>query len=169
MFKDRIKEFRRIKASEIRKNPHNWRKHPEHQQEAVYGILSELGMIDALIVYESEREGGITLVDGELRKGLDPDAEWPCVVLDLNDDEADYALTTLDWPTYEAEADRVKLKALLEGIETGYPEVQASLDRMAEHFGAMAPHFSPTSIDDQGQLDKTKTMTCPECGHEFQA
>ena len=29
------------------------------------------------------------------------------------------------------------------------------------------PGFSPTSADDQGQLDKKNPVTCPECGHEF--
>ena len=27
--------------------------------------------------------------------------------------------------------------------------------------------FGPTSVDEQGRLDKKNPVTCPECGHEF--
>lgn len=42
-FKDRIKGFRRVAASSLKPNPKNWRTHPKEQQEALRGVLSEVG------------------------------------------------------------------------------------------------------------------------------
>jgi hypothetical protein len=47
--KDRIKGLRRVKASELKPNSRNWRTHPPAQQEALRGILAEVGFVDALI------------------------------------------------------------------------------------------------------------------------
>ena len=41
--RDRIIDFRRVKASELRPSPHNWRSHPKGQQEALRGVLAEIG------------------------------------------------------------------------------------------------------------------------------
>jgi len=39
------------------------------------------------------------------------------------------------------------------------------LDRMIGNLSH--PMFEPGTEDDQGQLDKKKTIVCPECGHEI--
>jgi hypothetical protein len=49
---DRIKELRRVRAGDLRPHPKNWRKHPEEQQNALRGILAEVGFVDALMVRE---------------------------------------------------------------------------------------------------------------------
>ena len=60
--RDRIKELRRVKASEILPNPANWRTHPKAQQDAMRGILAEVGIADALLVRETP--AGLQLIDG---------------------------------------------------------------------------------------------------------
>ncbi len=50
--RDRIKELRRVKASELSPNPRNWRTHPEGQQDALRGILAEIGYADAILARE---------------------------------------------------------------------------------------------------------------------
>jgi len=50
--RDRIKELRRVKASELAPNPKNWRTHPQEQQDALRGVLAEIGYADALIAAE---------------------------------------------------------------------------------------------------------------------
>src|SRR5262245_6791023 len=47
--RDRITELRRVKASELRPNPKNWRTHPDAQRNALRGVLSEIGYADALL------------------------------------------------------------------------------------------------------------------------
>ena len=41
--RDRIKELRRVPASELLPNPKNWRTHPVAQQDALRGVLAEIG------------------------------------------------------------------------------------------------------------------------------
>ena len=47
--RDRIKELRRVVASELVPNPKNWRSHPPAQQDALKGLLAELGYCDAVL------------------------------------------------------------------------------------------------------------------------
>ena len=41
--KDRVKELRRVPASELRANPKNWRRHPPSQEAALRGVLEDMG------------------------------------------------------------------------------------------------------------------------------
>ena len=47
--RDRIKELRRVKAGRLRPHPNNWRVHPKDQQDALRGLLAEIGYADALL------------------------------------------------------------------------------------------------------------------------
>ena len=51
--RDRIIGLRRVKASELRPNPANWRRHPRAQREALKGVLREIGYADALLARET--------------------------------------------------------------------------------------------------------------------
>ena len=51
-FRDRIKELRRVAASELVPNPRNWRRHPARQAAALRGVLEEVGYADALVCGE---------------------------------------------------------------------------------------------------------------------
>lgn len=42
--RDRVKELRRVRASELLPNPKNWRMHPKKQSDALRGILAEVGI-----------------------------------------------------------------------------------------------------------------------------
>ena len=44
--RDRIKELRRVKAARLRPHPKNWRSHPKAQQDALRGVLAEVGYAD---------------------------------------------------------------------------------------------------------------------------
>ena len=127
--RDRIKELRRVKASELIPNPKNWRTHPVEQQDAMKGVLSELGYADALIAREVDE--GLMLVDGHLRAETTPDSEVPVLVLDINEDEADLMLLTLDPLAAMAGRDEERLDALLEGIEIDNEAVTQLLNNLA--------------------------------------
>lgn len=109
--KDRIKELRRVPASSLRPNPKNWRTHPKAQQDALRGILAEIGMADACLVRELE-DGSLMLIDGHLRAETAADAVVPVLVLDVNESEADKILVTLDPLAAMAEKDAEQLAAL---------------------------------------------------------
>src|SRR5579872_1997953 len=93
--RDRIKELRRVRAAELIPNPKNWRTHPARQQDALRGILAEVGYADALLAREVPGRG-LMLIDGHLRAETTPEAIVPVLVLDLDEAEADKLLAALD-------------------------------------------------------------------------
>jgi len=131
MIRDRIKELRRVKASELSPSPRNWRTHPQSQQEALKGILAEVGYADALLARELP-DGSLELIDGHLRAEITPDQEVPVLVLDLDQDEAAKLLTVLDPLAGLAETNTEALGQLLQEMQTDSAGLQAMLDGLAE-------------------------------------
>ena len=164
--RNRVKELRYVPASQLQPNPKNWRTHPEGQQNALRGILAEVGIAGAVLARETP-EGGLMLIDGHLRADVLQNTEVPVLVLDVNEAEADKLLATIDPLGAMAEADADKLRELLEEVESGNHELSEMLAALAEEHGIIPPDFEPASIDDQGQLDQKAPITCPHCNREF--
>lgn len=130
-FRDRIKDFRRVRAGDLIPNPRNWRIHPKSQADALRGLLAELGFANALLTRELP-DGRLMLIDGHLRKeNVPPDAQVPVLVLDVTGEEADKILLTLDPLATMAEADTERIKALLATVRTESEAVQELLKRTA--------------------------------------
>ncbi len=127
--RDRIKELRRVKAGQLRPHPKNWRTHPESQQDALRGVLAEIGYADALIARELP-DGSLQLIDGHLRAQITPEMEVPVLVVDLDDDEAAKLLVLLDPLASLAETDAALLSELVAAVETENEAVGALLERM---------------------------------------
>jgi hypothetical protein len=124
---DRIKELRRVKASELLKNEMNWRLHPPEQRQALREVLERIGYAGALVARELDG-GGLQLIDGHLRAEVSADEEVPVLVVDLTDEEAKLMLATYDPLSAMADQDDAVFKRLLESI---------SLDGMGPHLGQM--------------------------------
>lgn len=133
VIRDRIKEFRRVKASELVPDPDNWRTHPRSQKLAVSGILSEIGYADALLARETP--AGLMLIDGHLRRELTPDQEVPVLVLDLTEAEAHTMLVLLDPLAAMAGTDKVGLASLLEEVQVDSAALDTMLGKMADKAG----------------------------------
>lgn len=116
--RDRIKDFRRVLASELLPNPKNWRTHPEKQQAALRAVLDEIGYADALIARELP-SGQLMLVDGHLRAETTPHETVPVLVLDVSEAEADKLLVSLDPLAALAGANKQRLDGLLRSVQTG--------------------------------------------------
>jgi hypothetical protein len=139
--RDRVREFRRIAATELQDNTGNWREHPLTQRQVLRSVMEQVGIAGALLVYESERNGGaLTLVDGHLRKGDYPGVEWPCLVLDVTDAEADLLLATHDPITQMAATSRDQLQVLLQGLQGQGQELDAALASIAAANGLELAH-----------------------------
>ena len=110
--RDRIRELRRVPASDLLPNPKNWRTHPKAQQDALRGVLAEVGMADAVLARELP-DGSLMLIDGHLRAETAADATVPVLILDVNEAEADKLLATLDPLAAMAEKDAEQLASLL--------------------------------------------------------
>lgn len=132
--RDRIIDFRRVKASELRPSPRNWRSHPQAQQDALRGILAEVGYVDALLARPLP-DGTLELVDGHLRAETTPEMEVPVLVCDLDDAEAAKVLATFDPLSAMAESNAVMLDSLLRDVDTGSAALQEMLARLAEEAG----------------------------------
>lgn len=128
--KDRIKELRRVSAADLIPNPKNWRKHPKAQQDAMRGLLAQVGYADAVLARETD--DGLMLIDGHLRAETTPDAKVPVLILDVTEAEADLILATHDPVAAMAETDDELLNELMSGIKLESEAVQAMMDEVAD-------------------------------------
>jgi len=130
LIRDRIRELRRVRASQLVPNPRNWRRHPKVQVDALRDLLAEIGYADALLARELA-DGRLMLIDGHLRAETTPDTEVPVLVCDLTPEEADKVLLTLDPLAALAESDADRIKSLLETVRTDSPAVRDLMRRTA--------------------------------------
>ena len=134
--RNRIREFRLVKGSELRHHPRNWRKHPPKQRKAFRALLDEIGFAGVELVYQSERFGGeLTIIDGHMRQEEVGDFEMPCAITDLTDAEADKLLALANPLAAMADTDPEKLDELLQEIDTGSAELQELLADVAKEAG----------------------------------
>ena len=95
VFRDRIKELRRVPANTLIANPKNWRTHSDQQKKILGQLLEEVGYAEALIAGENQ-EGKLVLIDGHLRADMTSDQTVPVLILDVTEEEADKLLILLD-------------------------------------------------------------------------
>lgn len=116
-FKHRIREHRKVCASELLAHPLNPRIHPDAQKSALSAILQEIGFARSLLAYETP-EGKLQLIDGHLRKELFHDQEVMVEILDVNEQEANALLLSLDPLASLAQFDSPTLEALRNASQT---------------------------------------------------
>lgn len=145
--RDRIIGFERIDPAEIEDHPNNasMKTHTASQKSMMEAILREHGIVDALIVYRSERLGGKwCAIDGHMRKNDFPvEGGWPCLITDLTDEEADAHLLVHDPVSQLAELDKKRFAALRTKTQFADAAISGGLD---EIFG--------TPKETKKQLDK---------------
>ena len=150
--RDRIKELRRVPASELKPNPRNWRTHPLQQQDVLRGLLAEVGYADALLARELE-DGSLMLVDGHLRAETTPDAVVPVLVLDVNEDEADKILLTHDPLASMATIAQEHLDQLLATVQTESDAVRVMLDSIGQSPLEALPPSDDGAIADRPEVN----------------
>lgn len=161
VMRDRVKELRRVPASELRANPKNWRTHPPAQEAALKGVLAEIGFADAMIARETE--DGLELIDGHLRREVMGDQEVPVLVLDVTEEEADKLLLTYDPLAAMAHADMNNLLALASLTEFESPAVFDMLEALINGERDVMPMLGDEL--DESIADGVQLCRC-ECGHE---
>jgi len=135
VIRNRIKELRHVKASELIPNEKNWRRHPVSQSEALKGALADIGYADALIAYEDD--GKLILIDGHLRAETTPEMEVPVLITDLNEEEAKKLLMTHDPLGSMAETDQDMLTTLMEDVQFESAAVRDMVESLLEMDGVM--------------------------------
>jgi hypothetical protein len=162
--RDRIVGFERIPAGELLNHEGNFREHPQAQKNAMSGVLSEIGFVGALVVYRSERAGGqYVLIDGHMRKNQFPlDEGMPCVVTDLNDEEADLVLQAFDAVSSLAHLDRRALQDLRDQNEFLDASVRVMLDGIDTALSKSGQGESAPSPGDPQAPAAAEGKTIPE-------
>src|SRR5204863_4766074 len=95
LIRNRIKEHRRVRAGDLVPHEWNFRVHPELQRDALRALYARVGFARSLLAYELP-DGRLKLIDGHLRRDLDPDMEVDVEVLDVDDAEARTLLLSID-------------------------------------------------------------------------
>jgi hypothetical protein len=168
--RDRVRELRRVRASELVPNPKNWRRHPREQSAALKGLLAEIGYADALIARELP-DGRLMLIDGHLRAETTKNAMVPVLVLDVTEAEADKLLLTLDPLAAMAQADQDQVMALLETVRTDSQAVAALLERVAGQEAWQAIDGLREIVDPPAAINKAdelRTKWATEAGQLWQ-
>jgi hypothetical protein len=144
--RNRVKSLRMVPASDLKPNPKNWRTHPKAQQDALRGVLAEVGLADACLARELP-DGSLMLIDGHLRAETLGDGDVPVLVLDVTETEADKLLATLDPLAAMADSDAAKLDELLRNVDTGSEALQKMMAATAAQAG-LYETLSEASEDD---------------------
>src|SRR5256714_13154051 len=93
--RNRIKGHRRVRAGDLVPHEWNYRLHPDGQREALWALYQEVGFARSLLAYELP-DGRLKLIDGHLRREMDPDMEVEVEVLDVSEKEARELLLSID-------------------------------------------------------------------------
>jgi len=161
--RNRIKGHRRVRAADLVPHEWNFRLHPEPQRAALQALYREVGFARSLLAYELP-DGRLKLLDGHLRRDLDPDMEVDVEVLDVNDDEARALLLSIDPLAALAQTQEQLHQRLLELTPTPSPELQAAWRAEAEaSMAAAAP--APVEL---GPAQYLVLVTCRDERHQVE-
>ena len=125
--RNRILRHVRIRAGDLVPHELNPRVHTEVQRRALEQLYDEIGFARSLLVYETP-EGKLQLIDGHLRKELFQDQEVMVEILDVNEQEANALLLSLDPLAALAQFDSPTLEALRKAASTQSETLQKLWD-----------------------------------------
>jgi hypothetical protein len=127
--KNRIVELKMLPPSRLREHPLNFRMHPENQKTVVQQLLEKFGIVDALAVYKTKGDQYM-IVNGHLRRDiLSDEKQIPCLVLDIDDAEAEAVLAVWDESSKMAVVDERGYDKLLKGLKESYEDIARLFDR----------------------------------------
>src|SRR6516165_2266868 len=142
--RNRIKGHRRVRAGDLVPHEWNFRLHPEHQRAALQALYEEVGFARSLLAYELP-DGRLKLLDGHLRRDLDPELEVDVEVLDVTDEEAKVLLLSIDPLAALAQTQEQLHQRLLELAPAVSADLRAAWRSAAE--AALAAESPPGGVD----------------------
>ena len=122
--RNRIKGHRRVRAGDLVPHEWNYRFHPDDQKDALWALYQEVGFARSLLAYELP-DGRLKLIDGHLRRDIDPDMEVEVEVLDVNEDEARELLLSIDPLVALGQMQEQLYERLRQNTATSQPELEA--------------------------------------------
>jgi len=163
--RNRIKSHRRVRAGDLVPHEWNFRLHPEQQKAALQALYQEVGFARSLLAYELP-DGRLKLIDGHLRRDLDPDLEVDVEILDVTDAEARALLLSIDPLAALAETQTQLHARLLELTPSVSPDLQAAWQAAAA--AALAAPSSPSPGLDPGSAQFLILVTCRDEVHQVE-
>jgi hypothetical protein len=142
-----------VKGRDLVPHPMNWRTHPQEQIAALSGIMTEVGVCDAVKGFRLP-DGRIQLIDGHARAELLPDQEIPVLLLDVTEQEAKKLLTVFDPLGDLAGIDAERLSSLLGELDTQSP----GLKSLAEELASLIPEREVTDLDEKDATEKDSKL-----------
>jgi hypothetical protein len=144
-------------------NPRNWRVHPKGQQDALAGVLEEVGWVQDVIVNRTTGH----VVDGHARIAISiskGEPSVPVVYVELTPDEEAKVLATFDPLGAMAGADRAQLEDLLQEVRTDDAALRSALRDLADDNGFVfggegGPHQAPEAEPDRAEELRAKWGT----------
>jgi hypothetical protein len=164
--RNRIKAHRRVRAGDLVPHEFNFRSHGDDQRAALQALYQEVGFARSLLVYELP-DGRLKLIDGHLRRDIDPNMEVEVEVLDVTEAEARTLLLSIDPLAALAETQQQLRQRLQELV----PEVPEEL-RLAWEATARAAldapppesRWEPQTVREQFAV----IVTCRDEGHQVE-
>jgi hypothetical protein len=164
--RNRIKAHRRVRAGDLIPHEFNFRTHPDGQRAALAALYQEVGFARSLLAYELP-DGRLKLIDGHLRRDMDPDMEVEVEVLDVTDDEARTLLLSIDPLAALAEAQE-QLRTRLQELAPPVPdELRLAWEASARAaLEAPPPHGGPPPRELPGQF--AILVNCRDEAHQVE-
>jgi ParB-like chromosome segregation protein Spo0J len=117
MYKNRIVDYGHESPDQLLANPANYRIHPKMQQELLHSVLSDVGIVQNVIVNKITNR----VVDGHLRVALairNGEQSIPVTYVELSEEEERIILATFDPSANYAVNDAELYQDLLKDIDT---------------------------------------------------
>ncbi len=174
----KIVGYAEVDTESILANNANWRTHPKKQQDVLLGLLSDVGVVQNIVINQrtsdlwpaSDRNIEV-LLDGHARVMLalrHDQPTLPATFVDLTPREEALVLALLDPSAALARADTEKLASLLQETSTGYQALQQFLGTLAQDAGIVPPDADLGLGAEAGSGTRhQKQVTCPSCGECF--
>lgn len=163
-WKNRIVGYSEEQPDQLLASPMNWRIHPKNQQEALSGVLGQVGVVQNIICNRATGH----VIDGHLRVALAMRSGQPTIPVtwvDLTPEEEALILTTLDPLAAMAATDKAKLDELMHAVQSDDERVQQMLADMAERegleYGKQEPSDDPGAQVDRAEELREKWQTAP--------
>jgi len=170
--KSRILETKMVDIDEILFNPKNWRVHPKEQQDAISGLLNNVGWVQFVTINATTGN----LIDGHARVQIaarNEEKQVPAVMVELSEEEEKLILATMDSTSAMATVDQAKYAELANELrrdfEGAYNELLTDVSMNAFHID-LQPMFESGEINDfiAGHLlvDELEQNSAPEFYYE---
>jgi hypothetical protein len=158
--RNRIVAHEVVRAGDLVPHPLNYRRHPAKQRAALAASYEEIGFARSLLGYRLP-DGRIQLIDGHLRREIDPNMPVTVEVLDVTEEEARQLLLSIDPLAALAEMDEKIVRELAQ-------MTRSDSQVLNDFWQGLAPIEAPPADPKDEPLPAEQFLILVECASEEQ-